>query len=160
MAKGTVEFRYDLENDVVIATPRWTLATSAEVMRWYELHVSYFGGRFRSPKSLITRNDAFDVVPQVAALWGSYRAKLHETHVKSSISVNSNPRVRLTTNTSGVRYGIGAIETKTVEEAIAAIVAARAAMIEEEARSTRPSSLRMTAVTPAAEVMPPRSTKG
>ncbi len=145
--KGTVEFRYDVDNDVVIATPRWTLASTGDVTRWYQVHASYFGGRFRDPKYLVTVNDAFDLAPGIAALWGSYRAKLHEAYVKSSVSVNSNPRVRLTTNTSGARYGIGALQTNTVDEALAAIAAARVSSAEEAGvRSSRASSLRMPAV--------------
>jgi uncharacterized membrane protein (UPF0182 family) len=39
--------------------------------------------------------------------------------------VSNNARVRLTTNTSGVRYSLSTIEAATVEDAIAAIVKAR-----------------------------------
>jgi hypothetical protein len=124
--KGTVDFSYDFDHDLVIARPRWTLNATADVMRWYQLHANYFGARFRAPKDLITVNDAFDVLPKVATVWGAYRAKLHDAFVRHSVRVNNNARVRLSTNTSGVRYSISTLESPSVEEAIAAILAVRA----------------------------------
>jgi hypothetical protein len=123
--RGTIDFRYDFDHDIVVARPRWTLDTTAEVMRWYQLHAKYFGGRFHGPKDLIVVNDDFDVAPKVATVWGSYRAKLHETLVRHAVRVNSNARVRLTTNTSGVRYSVSTLEAVSMEEAIAAILAVR-----------------------------------
>jgi hypothetical protein len=133
--KGTIDFRYDAVNDLVVSRPRWVLTSSIEVMRWYQMHASYFGGRFNDRKDLIVLNDAFDVTPQVATLWGQYRARLHETYVGLSVRVNSNARVRLTTNTSAARYTISALECPSLEEAIAAIRAAR-----ETRESEKPSS--------------------
>ncbi len=124
--KGTIDFRHDTVNDIVVTRPRWTLDSSVEVMRWYQMHASYFGARFQDRKDVIVINDAFDVLPKVAALWGQYRAKLHETYIRYSVRVNNNPRVRLSTNTSAARYTISALETPTLEAAIAAILAARA----------------------------------
>jgi hypothetical protein len=125
--RGTIDFKYDFDHDLVIAKPRWVLDSPAEVMRWHELHASYFGGRFGSPKDLITVNDAFDIVPKVATLWGSYRAKLHERWVRSAVYVNNIARVRLTIHTSGVLHTVTSIERATVEEAIDAVLAIRLA---------------------------------
>jgi hypothetical protein len=122
---GTIDFRHDAVNDIVISRPRWTLASSVDVMRWYQMHASYFGGRFQDKKDVIVVNDAFDVSPKVATLWGQYRARLHETYIRFSVRVNNNPRVRLTTNTSAARYSISALECASVEEAIAAVLGAR-----------------------------------
>ncbi len=122
---GTIDFRHDTVNDVVVMRPRWTLATSLDVMRWYQMQAGYFGGRFQERKDVVILNDAFDVVPQVATLWGQYRAKLHELYIRHSVRVSNNARVRLTTNTSAVRYTISAVECGTLEEAIAAILGAR-----------------------------------
>ena len=133
--KGTIDFRYEPDHDLVIARPRWTLDTPSEVMRWYQLHANYFKARFSGPRDLITVNDAFDVVPRVATLWGSYRAKLHEAFVRYSVPVNNNARVRLTTNTSGVRYSLSTVEAPSLEDAIGAILA-----IREAKRSSQPLS--------------------
>jgi hypothetical protein len=123
---GTIDFRHDTVNDIVISRPRWTLDTSVEVMRWYQMHASYFGARFHDRKDVIVLNDTFDVTPKVATLWGQYRARLHETYINLSVRVNNNARVRLSTNTSAARYSISAVECRTLEEATAAILGARA----------------------------------
>jgi hypothetical protein len=122
---GTIDFRHDNVNDIVISRPRWALATSVDVMRWYQMHASYFGARFTDKKDVIVVNDAFDVSPKVATLWGQYRARLHETYVRYSVRVSNNARVRLTTNTSAARYSISALECDSVDEAVAAILASR-----------------------------------
>jgi hypothetical protein len=138
---GTVDFRHDTTNDIVISRPRWTLETSVDVMRWYQMHASYFGARFQEKKDMVVVNDAFDVSPRVATLWGQYRARLHETYVRLSVRVNNNARVRLTTNTSAARYSISAVESTTEEEAVAAILGARAAI----AKGVSPSGIRLSA---------------
>ena len=118
-------------------------------MRWYQLHAAYFGGRFSSPKALVTINDEFDIAPPIAALWGSYRAKLHEGLVSVSFSVKNNPRVRLTTQTSDVRNSLRTREVATLEEAIQDILALRAGQEVDAPLSIRPSSMRMPAVGPS-----------
>lgn len=125
---GTIDFRHDAVNDLVVSRPRWTLTTAVDVMRWYQMHAGYFGGRFKSKKDLIVLHEAFDVAPKVASLWGQYRARLHESYLRFSVRVNSNPRVRLTTNTSAARYSISAVECASLDEAVASIHAARVAL--------------------------------
>jgi hypothetical protein len=123
--KGTIEFDFDPRVDVVVARPRWTLDSAPEVMRWHQLHANYFKARFRGPKDMVVVNDHFDVAQKVASLWGSYRAKLHQTVIGVSIGVNNSARVRQNTQTSGVRHSIGSLEATSVEEAIASILAIR-----------------------------------
>jgi len=156
--RGTIDFRHDATSDVVIQTPRWTLDSPVEVMRWYQMQAGYFGGRFREPKDVIVVNDAFDVTPQVATLWGQYRARLHESYIRFSVRVRSNARVLLTTNTSAVRYSISAVECASVEEAVAAIRGARERASESKAISgARP---RQTASFPAAaSSRPPKASE-
>ena len=101
--RGTIDFRHDAVNDIVVLRARWTLDTPMEVMRWYQMQAGYFGARFQERKDVIVLNDAFDVTPRVATLWGQYRARLHESYIRYSVRVGNNARVRLTTNTSGVR---------------------------------------------------------
>jgi hypothetical protein len=124
---GSIDFEYDRGHDVVIARPRWVLETATAVMRWYKLQADYLRGRFGSPKDLITLNDAFDMAPRIATLWGAYGARLHETLVRFSVHVRSNPRVLLTTNTSGVRYGVGNVEAADLPGALRALDTLRAA---------------------------------
>jgi hypothetical protein len=124
-SKGTIDFRHDTLNDIVIQRPRWKLDSSLEVVRWYQMQAGYFGARFKERKDVIVLNEAFDVTPQVGELWGQYRARLHEDYIRHSVRVANNARVRLATNTSGVRYTVSSLECATLEEAIEAILAAR-----------------------------------
>jgi len=134
---GTIDFRHDVMHDIVVTRPRWKLETSVDVMRWYQMQAAYFSARFQDRKDVIVLNDAFDVAPKVAALWGQYRARLHEAFIRYSVRVSSNARVRLTTNTSAARYSISALECPTIDEAIHAILGAREAT--DASNAPRPS---------------------
>jgi hypothetical protein len=155
-AKGTIDFRHDVGSDIVIMRPRWVLDSSLEVTRWYHLASGYFAQRFGEKKDVISVHDAFDVTPQVGALWGQYRARLHEAHVRLSVRVGNNARVRLATQTSSVRYSVSALECPTVEEAIKVILETRAAAARP------PSGLRRrpSSVPPAPSARPPKSSDG
>lgn len=123
--KGTIDFRYDFDNEIVIARPRWHIDTPAEAMRWYQLSSRYFTARFSSPKDLIIVEDAFRVAPEVRPLWLGYRDKALDAFVRLAVYVTSSSQPRLafvTPVTSGARgSGVGRMETPTVEDAIAAI---------------------------------------
>jgi hypothetical protein len=154
--RGTIDFRHDVTADVVIMRPRWLLDSTLEVTRWYHLASGYFSQRFREKKDVISVHDGFDVTAQVAALWGQYRARLHEAHIGLSVRVGNNARVRLATQTSSVRYSVSALECPTVEEAIKVILQTR------EAAARPPSGLRRrsSSVPPAPSARPPRSSEG
>jgi hypothetical protein len=119
---GTIDFRYEFQHDIVVARPRWTLETAADVSRWYEAHGRYLGARFSRPKDLITVHDSFVIAPQVGALWESYSSRLTESLVRVHAAVNTKTRLRLA---SGVGMVARPIEAHTLEEAIAAILARR-----------------------------------
>jgi hypothetical protein len=119
---GSIDFRYEFQHDIVVARPRWTLETAADVSRWYEAHGRYLGARFSRPKDLITVHDNFVIAPQMGALWESYSARLNESLVRFSAAVNAKGRLRLA---SGVGPVARPIEAQTIEEAIAGILARR-----------------------------------
>jgi len=141
--RGTIDFRHDAVNDIVVLRARWTLDTPMEVMRWYQMQAGYFGARFQERKDVIVLNDAFDVTPRVATLWGQYRARLHESYIRYSVRVGNNARVRLTTNTSGVRYTISSLECATIEEATTTILGARVVERTSSGTLRRPSAPRL-----------------
>jgi hypothetical protein len=138
---GNVVFRYEAQYDLVVATPRWTLATAADVTRWYEANAAYFSGRFRDAKDVIVMNAAFDVVPRLATLWGRYRTLLQERRARLYVSVASNPRLRLTANTSSAQYGVHAFEVATFDEALEVVLAPRLRETTE-LPATRPAPVR------------------
>ena len=49
--KGTIDFKYDFHNDLVIASPRWNVDTPTEALRWYQTHSRYFTSRFSRRKT-------------------------------------------------------------------------------------------------------------
>lgn len=124
--KGTIDFRHDSENDVVVATPHWHIQTPADAAAWVDAYTRYFK-RFNRKMDLIVVLDDFEIAPAVAAIWGEYRAKLHQTLTRPSIRVGASSRVRLYVNTSGVRFDVATGEAASVEDAIQAIRTLRAA---------------------------------
>jgi hypothetical protein len=146
VVKGTIDFRHDGANDIVVMTPRWTLDSSVEVIRWYQMQSGYFTGRFQEKKDVIVLNAAFDVTPQVSTLWGQYRARLHELYIRFSVRVANNARVRLATNTSGVRYAVSSIESENLQEAIQQLLALRAKAEEKVSSGVLPRSMSSTSI--------------
>jgi hypothetical protein len=125
--KGTIDFSYDAQNDIVLQRPRWRLDMPVEVMRWYQLQAGYLSARFRQRKDIIEVDTDFDVIPKVTSLWGQYRARLHELYVRYSVRVGSGAHVRLAANTSTVLHSLPSVERSTVEEAVAYILQMRRA---------------------------------
>ncbi len=117
--KGTIDFQYDDRSDVVIARPRWLLDTAVEITRWYKLHADYFAGRFHGPKDLITLHDGFDVATKVAPLWDAYSAKLHESCVRFSVRVRTDP------GTGAAPGSSRSLEAPSVEAAIGVLLRLR-----------------------------------
>jgi hypothetical protein len=143
--KGTIDFQYDFHNDLVVARPRWHIDTPAEALRWYQMHARYFTARFSRPKDMIVVEDAFDVAPEIGALWRTYCANLQEESlVRFSIYVKSRSSLRPTATARGPRHGSGTIETPTVEDAVATIMVLRqrdeSMRSSSEMRAVRPSS--------------------
>ncbi len=157
-ALGTIDFSYDFPHDLVLARPRWTLQTAAEAMRWYESHTRYFGARFSRPKDLITVHDAFEVAPQVRALWQDYQARLHQNLVRFAASVTESDAARLSRKPGLAGDGPATIVTDTVADAVAAILARRQAAEHSlhpgTFPATRASSTRLVAQDP--DTNPPR----
>jgi hypothetical protein len=121
---GTIDFRYDREHDIIIATPHWRIATEADVVSWFHQYTSYLSAFTRKMDFIVVLDD-FEVVPTVGSKWGEYRAKLLQKYFRHNFRVHSKRNVKLFVNTSGVRYNISTEEAASVDDAIAAILEAR-----------------------------------
>ncbi len=121
---GRIDFKYDEPRDVVIATPHWTIETERDLEEWYAAYIASMKRFNRKVDSIFVLDD-FNLAPQLGSKWGEYRAKIHKQYVRYNFRVHANPRVKLFTNTSGVRYDIGREEAATVADAIAAIEESR-----------------------------------
>ncbi len=122
--KGTVQFRYDAVNDVVIATVRWRIETEEELQAWYGLWCTYMQ-QFGRKMDCILVVDELSLGPKIGARWGEYRAKVHKQFVRYNYRVHPSSQVKLFVNTSSVRYDISREEAATVEDAIEGIKAQR-----------------------------------
>jgi hypothetical protein len=121
---GTIDFRYDEKNDVVIATPHWKIASEADLAAWYGQYARYMTRFGRKMDFVVVLND-FEVHPSIGSKWGEYRAKLHREFMRHNFRVHSNRDVKLFVNTSAVRYNVSNAEAASVEDAIEGIIEAR-----------------------------------
>ncbi len=121
---GRIDFRYDAEAQVVIATPHWKITTQADVLEWYGQYEASMK-RFDRKMDMIVVLDDFEIGPSIGPFWGEYRARVHKLYTGHSFRVHSNNRVKLYVNTSGARYNVSTEEAATVEDAIEGIKAVR-----------------------------------
>jgi hypothetical protein len=121
---GTIDFRYDAATDIIVATPKWRLATKEDCEEWFSKWDSYLSKFHRKVDCVVVLND-FHVDPQIASAWGEYRAKLNRTYFRHSFRVNADATVKLFVKTSGVRFNAATSEAESVEAAIEGILEAR-----------------------------------
>ena len=122
--KGKIEFEYDQENDLVVATPRWVIETEADVALWHDQYVSYMQ-TFKRKMDMVIVLDHFEIKAAIGVAWGAARAKIHQQFTRFNYRVHATNRVKLFVNTSGARYNVATEEAATVEDAIEGILAAR-----------------------------------
>jgi hypothetical protein len=121
---GTIDFRYDQLNEMVVATPRWTIRTREDCETWYRQWVDYLSTFGRTVDCVMVL-DEFHVEPEIAKVWGEFRARINNEHIRHSFRVRADWAVRLFAATSGVRYNAASNEAATVEAAIEGIRQAR-----------------------------------
>lgn len=131
--KGKIDFQYDDQHDIVIATPYWHLETPTDIVEWYQQYAAYLK-HFNRRVDMVIVLDHSEVKASVGSAWGEYRAKVHQNFTRFSFRVHSTKNLRLFVNTSGARYNIETQEAATVEDAIQGILAARAAAAVVDAR--------------------------
>jgi hypothetical protein len=121
---GTITFRYDEQNDVHIAHPKWVIETEDECRMWHKQYVDYFS-KFPAKVDVIYLTDDFRIGPKIGSFWGKYRADLNNRFTRYSVRVHVEAKVAQFTNTSGVIYGASSEEAPDLATAIAVIKAKR-----------------------------------
>ena len=121
---GTIDFRYDDVNDVVIAVPKWVIASKEDCEVWYGQWVAQLSKYGRKVDCVVVLDD-FHIDAGIASAWGEYRAKLNTNYFRHSFRVHADPTVKLFIQTSGVRFNAASGEAPTVEDAVAGILDAR-----------------------------------
>ncbi len=124
---GTVDFKYDVRNDVVIATPRWHMETAEDCRIGFGQCDDYFR-QFPRKIDVIFVFDYFTMSGNVMTLWGEYRARMIENYIRISYRVNPKMLVSIASMTSNAKYKTPNREAKSVEDAIAALKAERIKM--------------------------------
>lgn len=121
---GTIGFKYDKANDIVVAVPKWTIASQQDCEAWFGEWAAYLSKYGRKVDCVVVLDD-FHVDAKIAAEWGEFRARLNNTYFRHSYRVHANQTVRLFVQTSGVRFDAATGEAASVEDAIAGILEAR-----------------------------------
>jgi hypothetical protein len=121
---GKIQFTHDKANDIVVATPNWTIASQQDCEDWFNEWATYLSG-YGGKVDCVVVLDNFHVDAQIAADWGEYRAKLNNTYFRHSYRVHADQTVKLFIKTSGVRFNAATGEAATVADAIAGILDAR-----------------------------------
>ena len=123
---GHIKFKHDKESDVIIADPKWHIVTEEDCKVWYDEWVSYLKIFGRKMDCIMVLDD-FSVEPDVARMWGEYRARINKDHIRHGYRVNPDYTVSIYVKTSGIRYNAATAEAASVEDAMQAIFAARKA---------------------------------
>jgi hypothetical protein len=118
---GKIEFTYNMDQDVVIAKPKWTIALIEDCDLWYTEWTEYLS-KFGKKVDTIILLDEFIVDSKIAPIWGEYRARLTKGFMRFSYRVKSRLATDIYIKTSGVRFNASSKVAKSVESAIEAIM--------------------------------------
>ena len=121
---GRIRFRYEPDDDVIIATPEWTIETEQECEEWRREWVDYLEPYGRKMDCVMVL-DNFHVAPEIASVWGKHRADINRRFIRFSFRVNAEMPVHTFTLTSGIRYDAASATAASVTAAIEGIREAR-----------------------------------
>lgn len=121
---GTIDFKHDVQNDIVIATPHWEIETKEDCEVWARQYDDYFGRFYRAVDTIFVLDD-FVVASAIISEWGEYRAKVVKAYTRFSFRVHSKSLVNIIVKTSAIRHKASSEVADSVEDAIAAIKAER-----------------------------------
>ncbi len=119
--KGTIDFEYNADNDIVIATPHWKIETLEDCEIWYNQWVDYISKYNRKMDVIMILND-FNVNASYSVEWGHYRVKVLKEYTRYTYRINPNLSTGIFIKTSGARYNASTNEANSLEAAIEAIM--------------------------------------
>ena len=122
--KGRIHFRYDPDEDIVVATPEWRIKTEQDCDDWRR-HWEGFLEPFGRKMDCIMVLDKFHVAAGIADAWGLRRAEINKKYIRFSYRVKAEMHVQTFTLTSGIRYDAASDQAASVEAAIERIRDAR-----------------------------------
>ncbi len=123
---GTVDFKYDVRNDIVICIPHATLETEDDFRIMYKQFDDYFR-HFHQKVDVVFVFDDMRITGEMIGIWSEYRRRLAEKHIRFARRVNPNTMVNIASMLCSAKAKnktpTGAFAS--VAEAIAAIKADR-----------------------------------
>ncbi len=117
---GTIDFKYDEKNDIIIAHPRWNISTIEDCKIWYQQWTDYMS-KFERKMDVVIELKDFNVEESVSLEWGEYRARLNMNYFRFSYRLNNNLNTGIYTRSSGLRYFVAFNEAKDIESAYEAV---------------------------------------
>ncbi len=117
---GTIDFKYDEENDIVIATPHWSIGSKEDCEIWYNQWVGFLAPFKRKMDAIMVLDD-FYVKANYSVEWGHYRVKVLQEYTRFSYRINPNLTTGIFIKTSGARFNASTNEASSLEAAIKAI---------------------------------------
>lgn len=118
--KGSIDFKYDETNDVVIATLHWSIESVEDCKIWYQQWVDFLAP-FKRKMDVVMILDDFHVKASYSVEWGQYRARVIHDYTRFTYRVNADLSTGIFVKTSGARYNASTNEANSVEAAIEAI---------------------------------------
>jgi hypothetical protein len=123
---GTVDFKHDVRNDIVICTPHATMETEDDFQEMFEQFDNYFRHFYRKMDVVFVFDD-MRITGEMIGVWSEYRQRLAQKHIRYARRVNPTTMVNIASTlcSAKAKNKTPNGSFKSIEEAIAAIKADR-----------------------------------
>lgn len=121
---GTIDFKHDEVNDILVVTPHWRIESKEDCETWYNQWVENCTKFNRKMDCIMILSD-FYVKASYSVEWGQYRVKALQNFTRFSYRVNQDLITGIFVKTSGARFNASTNEASTLEAAIEAILEER-----------------------------------
>lgn len=126
MSLGTLDVRYDKENDVYVVTPHWRIETRQDCVAWARQYEEIFAPLGRPVDVILCLGD-FHIGKGIGPLWGAFRADMVRRFFRISVRVSADAKVSTFVATSGAIHQASHDEARDIPGAIELIKQRRAA---------------------------------
>jgi hypothetical protein len=124
---GTVDFRHDVRNDIVVCTPHWTMETAEDCRAGFKQCDDYFSQFYRKIDVVFVLDD-LKISGDMIGVWGEYRTKMVDNYIRYTRRVKPTMMVNIAVmlSLSGAKNKNPNGVADSVEAGIAEIKADRA----------------------------------
>lgn len=125
-----IQFRFDVENRILFARPRWEVQSPDACEEWVQEWLEAMKP-FSHKVDCVLLLDDFKVDRTVASKWGENRALLTDVFFRYSYRVHQSANMSTLVHVSGIRHNASSNEAHSEEEAVARILHDREAAGDE-----------------------------